>query len=1285
MVNLRPQDPLPPLTLDDKPLPKITLDDRPLGEPGAGTLRLPSPPRERVGPAPAPTKLSPIATPTPAEPKPRPEYRQHVADNALDDAIFLGKELVLGIGHLLGTAGGYIFDPAQYLKDVKLLFKGKGGVWGDIGNVFKDGLVENYKNDEGQVALLDAITKRPFHTAADIAGLSALLGGGLKLAGKAAGTGARAQQLAKVGEALAKTGQRLDPISGTATLIGKGVTKTGVGRQLGDWLGVGEHTKDYLKIKAHESAAEEALEHGDKLKLAAKHLTPQDVEALERRIRRGSVEDREGLSPAARKWAEVWSDVAGEQEQKLVQEKVGLTGERRTRANAIAAARANWRDEFVKASEGQRENMIRLAAHKIDTREWQPLFASMFAPDDKKGIIDLLTGQYQKSRNYGRLNNRTGLGDYEKDITKVAMRQVEQYHNIMAKLRTFKRLMSVLSRKGVVKPLKDASQLPEGYAIVDYPLLLRYLEVKNKAASELVSRAMRAGEVTPESVLETVETIIAHPALREPVKESGKFAVPRHVARLIDMDMGAPTGPGIVYDRLMSYWKSMATVLRPAAWVATAVGNGIMDLLHGIGFDDIRRSRKLAGLFPPEIGSKIGARLTEGDNLFEKVSNTLGAYYSKLDELLVRGPAFAKEVEEIRRKIVAELKETGAHFFAAREILEDPDKFAQMVAAGPEALSVADRELQRIYEDSAGRVPELVKLRRERAGAAGALRKLEAAYHELLDQMSGQQTVQSESVLRQQIRTLQERAADIRRQLPELAAKETAEGKIAVGGKRKLENALKRAIMQQEREALRDMVEILKDIRTRGGVRPIATGESIPRGLRSPRGVPAGELADELYNRGIIPVDTEDALAEFLTQAQDTIRGYREARVELLKRAKREAASRVREAVKELTRNAKQQATLRARLHTYERQRIISEGDLVKAQTERGRRAIALEDELEKAHAALVKADTAYKSMLADTVEDLVKSGQIRQQLPELQKIAAWADEGIEAGNRLAGSYARLHPVERLVFRRGVPFYNYTKAMTLLLPKIPFLYGSRVFLWSRMSRILMDLHSDPTTPEWLSDYVPVAVADDGGIYFLPMRAMMPWGGVRTAEAGNLSIPSIADVASQNPIVKMAFELKGGVPEWSKRPWSVGDRMTRVDTGEVYELARGGRVRKTIAQPSVWKSLWNLFPTTQLLETLFQPYAQTDEGWLLSPSPITKPDGTPMFPVDLMERMGKVLGMGVRKVNTAEESRREANRERRVLRSFQKQVRRLPPDEREAARQVLRDWLLERQDRRGGSR
>lgn len=1370
MVNIRPQDPLPPIKLDDVSLPDLGgLEADLTRPPRPKALRLP-PPR----PAPVAAKQAPPA-PVP-QAKPKAPQREGIADNPVDDAIYLGKELVVGLGHLLATAGGYIANPTQYWKDLKLVFNKKHGIMGDSGSVLVDGITENYKDDEGNMALLDAFVRRPFHTAADLAGIGTGLGAGFKLMGTgvttsgkaarlgkiaAAGKLGRVSKLAQVGEALSKVGSRLDPVTNAGRGV-KALGKTAVGKKLGDWLGLGEHTKEYLRVKANETAAEEALEVESKIKLAKKHLTPQDGVALEAAVRRGAEGDFSALSPDAKKWYSAFGAVVQAQEQALEGERVGMNVARKNQANAKAAARHHWGDRYVRATEQQRKNFDLIALKKIETGEWKPTYASMLDPVGDQSLIDVLTGQYLKSRKYGRLDNRTAVGEYERDIFKVAMRQVEAYHNVMGKLRTFNRVIESLSRKGIVRAIKKGDDLPEGYAVVDLPILKRYFDIKNMAASELVARVFRHGRLSPEAVLETLDTIIGHPALRQEVAQTGTYAVPRHLARLMDMDMGPPTGLGIVYDRLMSYWKSMATVLRPAAWVATAVGNGIMDVLAGIGFDDIRRAHKLKGLFPAEVGSKIGARLTEGDNWFERLTNTAGAYYSKLDEILVRAPAFSKEVEAARRAIIADLRQTGGDFFIAREILEDPQKFAELVAAGPEALSQADRNLHRIYEETAGRIPTLSAMRREMVVRANQMRRLEAEYSRLLNEAGGVTTPRDEAILRTQIRTLEERAAEIRRTLPELAAKETAESKVALGGKHKLTNALKRAIMQQEREALRDFVEILQSIRRRGGV--IAQGEAnaIPRSLRARRltqrvtpaterraflereiadlrrriadqekylhsfegmgsgnrglldrnravlaerrerllqmerelegssrttgsGVQYDELAQELYDRGVIADATEDALGEYLERAIQTVRGYRAARKTLYQRAKQDASTRVRKSVQDLIRNAKEQATLRAKLHTFERQRIISEGNLAKAKSERVARVNELEDEMNALQERIARADTEFKSLMADTTQDLVLAGQVQQTVPELEKIAKWADDGIEAGNRLAGSYARMHPTERTIFRRAVPFWNYTKAMTLLLPRIPFLFGSRVFLWNRWARIMMDLRKDPSLPEWLQDYVPVGHADDGGIFFLPTRAMTPWGGVRTADAGNLSMPSIADVTSQHPLVKMYFELKGGTPEWSKRPWSPGERMTRMDTGEVYELDKAGRVKKTIAQPSAWKALWNLFPTTQLLETLLQPYVQTDEGFLLNPVPIRKPDGEPMFPIDMMERVGKVAGLGVRKINPEEEKARESARERRVIRSFREKIRRAPPDERDSMRAVLQDWLEQREMRRDQSK
>lgn len=1287
-LNVRPV--AGPQGLPAGDLPEVSLKDLPGDLPGGG-LEL-EPIRLRTRP-PGALPPRPVMPKPPLEvPGKTPRKRPDVADNPMEDFVNLAKELVLGVYHTGKIAVGYALDPEQYLKDVKLLARRPGEALTTV----KDSFTENYKNDEGEWAFWDAVSKRPAHTLSDLAGIVTLVGGGASAAGKIMGGVSRlklpaevlaqlpkmtaADKVLRAGEILSNAANKLDPVLLSASGVKKGLDKSGALRRIGDWVGVGEHTPDWIRTRANEFASEEGALLQDKLDLAYRHLSPEEGVALRKAIRRGSAADVQALTPGAKEWYERVVPKVAEQEEYLTSRKLGLSDSRKRLANAKAAALEHFGPDFSR-------EQLKEALGKVKSGEWNPTYATLFEPQGEKRLLDTLVSDVENSRRYGRLENRTAHGNFEQDIFKVMMRQLEQYHGVKARLRLMDRFLQQLERKGAVKVLTKLDDLKNypGYAVIDTAILKRYFEVKNRAAAALVAEAFPSKQVTQEAVATAIEKILADPELRKPIGEGSMYAVPKHVARLIDLEFPERvSGLGIVYDRLLNVWKSLATIWRPSAWVGAAAGNAFMDLLHGAGPDSFSRARKLKDLLPPEIRAKVTGVVEEGMNAFDRTSQRLGDLYSALDEKMIRGPVFAKEVEQLRRQLRDAIESTGAKFFVAKEVLDDPQRFAELVAAGPERLSEAERLIQQVHEDIAGAVPEVVQLRNNIGRLERAGKKLEETLGQLYEAHNLGTSTLRERQLRAKLAKLEAEGRTLLEAGPAVARDLQAAVKVARRGKESLRRQLEAAIRRQEQAAVADLRQVLIDVREAGGVKAIAVEHpDLPGLVKKGKGRPADEVAQELYDRGIIADASEDALYDYLRYAVDAVAGVRAARDKIRAQARALATTQVNDALKAIIQNSKEQTRIRYALAATARDARAGKKSLTEIAAQREAKIRSVEAAIDQAERSAGLLENALKTRMAELTDKVRLAAEVRGQIPELEKLAGWADEAIVAGNRLSGAYQRLHPIERRFFRRAVPFYSYTKAMTLLAARLPFLYPGRTFAWNRYSRMVMDITQDPDAPEWMKNYMPVGVAQDGSIYMVALNSVSPWSGVRTAEVGSVALPSILDVTSQNPLIKVAFELKGGTPEWSKRPTSPGERMVRIDSGEVFELTQNGRVRKTIAQPSLWRSLWYLFPTSQLIETLLIPYTQTDKGWLFAPDPIRRPDGQPMFPADLMERVSKFLGVAISKRNMEEETRRERGRERRVMRAFSKSIRRAAPEERDAMRDVLRDWIEERNARRSG--
>ena len=1027
----------------------------------------------------APEGGSPGDIPLPGPPSPqKPSRREYVAENPAQDVWYMVRGFGEGLLWAFQRIGEVAGDPASYGRDVKLLFS--GNYFKESGSAVLGGFTENWKDDEGNFAPFEALVNRPFSSISDLFAIKSLIAKSGALAAKAAGgvsrmrlapgLAAKVGPMTKADKALALA-EKLDRAPWPS--VGRAIKKAVPG-SLADALGQGKHTRAIGRFKANEYAAESLAAADDLLKIASRdvRLLDADKVALRKAVRIGSQETLGALSPVARKWYDNFAAlVTGPEGQEAFLKGTGvLSGYQAVRANAIGAALEAFGDT-------SRPNQ-KLALAKMKSGEWKPIYASLYAVRDSG--FGFLESFGQSARRlvgkYSRLEKRTGKGVYEDDIVAIAAKQTIAFHATKARLRLLDRVVDHLQKSGEVKAIRTLDDLPEGYTALPDGLFKKYYEVMSRAGAVYLRERLH-GLATPEAMRVAYSEIISDPALRRSLVQERHIAVPKHVARYIQMEFNIPT-PGVrIYDKLANYWKAMATVWRPQYWLSVAVGNGLLAAIHGVGPEDLARVRKYAHLLPPEIRSRLQTDITlPGINAFERVSKNLREYASVLDETVLRQPVFSKEVEAVRRDTHSALMRLGASGFAAFDTVDDPQKFAQMVAVGPEKLSEAARRTQALYEQVAAGSPRLIEMKKG----------LETLYREVDDL---------------------ERAAA----------------------------------------------------------------------------------------RGAVGLPKRSAFA----------------------------------------------TTKRL-------------------------------DDLKKSAKAL---ETGYKAEEAAQASRLTEAGRLRAALPELEQIAQWADDAVIAGNRLAGDWLRAHPLDRLFFSRAVPFYGYTKMMTLFVARLPFVYPKRFFFWNRWSQMAMEQRNMEEYPDWLKSYIPVGHTADGSTVFIRLAGLLPWSGVRMGEMGGVPIPKQLDPTSANPLLKVIFELKGGTPEWTQRPWSTDETMVRMDNGEVYKFDSVRRgFRKTIVQPSLWRSLWYLFPHAQMIEEALVPYVMTDRGWLGYPEPIPGPAG-PMYPKQLAERLLSAIGPRVSLKNAEEVKRQKRRSDIRVLREFSSEIRReRNPEKREAMLEVLRDAI-----------
>lgn len=158
-------------------------------------------------------------------------------------------------------------------------------------------------------------------------------------------------------------------------------------------------------------------------------------------------------------------------------------------------------------------------------------------------------------------------------------------------------------------------------------------------------------------------------------------------------------------------------------------------------------------------------------------------------------------------------------------------------------------------------------------------------------------------------------------------------------------------------------------------------------------------------------------------------------------------------------------------------------------------------------------------------------------------------------------------------------------------------------------------------PAWLQGAVPIYDCPDGDTLYMRPNWWNPVERtLQGARMGDTEIPGLMDLWSAHPLIKIGMDLKGGIDQYSMKPFAAPINGVRRDTGEVYRLDPSGNAEKIIAQPSLMRSLYHLFPYSQYIDALVLRAKQKQEGWVGSPDPIRDPDGTISHPTTLLQNM-----------------------------------------------------------------
>jgi hypothetical protein len=433
-----------------------------------------------------------------------------------------------------------------------------------------------------------------------------------------------------------------------------------------------------------------------------------------------------------------------------------------------------------------------------------------------------------------------------------------------------------------------------------------------------------------------------------------------------------------------------------------------------------------------------------------------------------------------------------------------------------------------------------------------------------------------------------------------------------------------------------------------------------------------GEFAQQLDQMFRLPIFVSEVGREAHAKLLSTGRDFFLAQADLAKAVKLYGAApgklvEMRLAVQQLEREL---AAKTPKMLSLQRQ-MMGIGEQIQA------RRFSNKVEFDRLANAYGRIEARYKEAMADQVRRLADIGALHQRIPQMRLEAAVADRAIMAGNRLFGSYARLNPFERTILRRILPFYTFNKAMTSLAFRLPYIYPKRAFVGAHLAQAWFDITSDDNAymPARLRNYVPVAALADGSVVAISAAYLNPMGGVRVGNVAELPVPSAYNPLTAHPVIQLAFRMAGAITEWSSKPLSPGAYATRLDNGTVIQWTGNG-FKTTIAQPSVFKSIADLFPQAQLIDKLLHPYAQTDRGWLFNPEPILGPDGKPRYPKELVDILLSNV-IPTQTYNRDEVRSVEQAKMAAVIKSYIKDLKYASPDRRQQILDVLNGWKEEK--------
>ncbi len=329
----------------------------------------------------------------------------------------------------------------------------------------------------------------------------------------------------------------------------------------------------------------------------------------------------------------------------------------------------------------------------------------------------------------------------------------------------------------------------------------------------------------------------------------------------------------------------------------------------------------------------------------------------------------------------------------------------------------------------------------------------------------------------------------------------------------------------------------------------------------------------------------------------------------------------------------------------------------------------------------IVNLNAENAAIIRDLTDDLAKRGDLERLVPGLRQQVEILRPAVERANAFVGDYLALDGFEQGVLRRAIPFYPWAKAMSMLAFRLPFVAPVKTFAWNRFSDALSTLTQDPDLPEDFKGRVPVAVTKDGKSVWVKLDAYSPFGSLRSSRVADVPVPGMFNIAERNPFLGLAFQFVGGKTIWDASSIPYGEQMVSIGDGTVLRVKPNGKIEREVPQTPLVSGIMHMFPTTQLIQQVIQPYWTNKYNWAGMPEPVLNSDGSYKYPRELWDRLGAAAGLNIRTQSRDDIIRSRKAKAIKNVREMRSQYKRADPEEREFILNSMRDYI--KQEIRGG--